>query len=123
MALDKNPSLKIEEKKVDSFYAGYQKETFFQNPMLMLRHQNIPQTTWPLLNKDPMSMVSVGIRQTIALPYEFINRKKEAYYAYNGQTEVAKLKQREVIREVSIAYYTLITLFHKNTILEDNYFL
>ena len=52
VALEKNPSLKIEEKKIDSFYASYQKETVVQNPMLMLRHQNIPQTTWPFLNND-----------------------------------------------------------------------
>ncbi len=79
LALENNARLNAERQLNAAAESDHRREsTFNDNPELMVGMMNVPVNTFPALNRDGMTNLSVGISQRIALPWESHYRKTAA---------------------------------------------
>lgn len=79
LAFEHNARLSAERQLTAAADSDYRREsTFNENPELMVGVMNVPVNTFPAINRDSMSNLSVGISQRIALPWESHYRKTAA---------------------------------------------
>lgn len=79
LALENNARLAAERQLQSAAESDFRRESIFlESPELMLGFMNVPVRTFPALNRDSMSNLSVGVAQRIALPWESHYRKAAA---------------------------------------------
>jgi outer membrane protein TolC len=79
LALQNNAKLAAERQLNAAAQSDHARESIFpENPEFMVGLMNVPVNTFPALNRDSMSNLSVGFTQRIALPWEAHYRKAAA---------------------------------------------
>ena len=121
LASKHSPMLKSEAYQTKMLKALHKKESIFtKNPIFSFAHQNIPLVSWPSLNKHAMSGINFGISQTLAFPWEGINRKKRAQKKYLSQKEQEIDRKYILKREITILFHKLHFLYEKMAILNKS---
>lgn len=94
LAAKRNAQLGAERQLTAAAQSDHARESVFsENPEFMFGFMNVPVNSFPALNRDSMSNVSVGISQRIALPWESHYRKTAA--AVRAETSAVNLQLRE----------------------------
>ncbi|HRP69995.1 MAG TPA: TolC family protein [Turneriella sp.] len=98
IALEKNARLAEEAQLAAATREEHLRESIFNNnPELSVGLMNVPTRTFPAINRDSMSGLSVGISQRLALPWEAHFRKAEAEWRATNAALAVEL-QKAVLR-------------------------
>ena len=119
-AYEKSPRLKLQYSQAKAAKSEQLSQSVFvENPELYFMHQNIPLSTWPSPSA-PMSMVTVGISQTIAFPWESKHRKLMFAEKFLSENEMSALVRDQLTYDVTAAYHELQFNRAKGRFLQQN---
>ena len=114
LAQSQNHRLKAQEASAGAARSNFLKESIFkENPELMLGVMNVPVTTFPALNRDPMSGFVIGVSQKIALPWEDHYRKEACRFRAEFEQRDHELLMVSLAWEVAEKYNALQYTYHR----------
>jgi outer membrane protein TolC len=106
-ALVNNPELKSSESRWQMFAQKARQASALEDPMLMIKLQNLMVREPLVLNKDPQSAVVVGISQQLPFWGKRALRKEVALHEAESYRWAAEERRLELARMVKESYYQL----------------
>lgn len=119
-ALANNPELKSSESRWHMFASKVKQASAFEDPMVMLKLQNMMTREPFIFNKDPQSAKVIGISQQLPFWGKRSLRKEVALYeadSYKWAFEERKLELKRMVKE---SYYQLWAVDKGLKIIDNN---
>jgi len=119
IAKENSPRLKIKEANAAAAKSAHLQESFVKaNPDLTLGIMNTPLTTFPAINRDSMSGITIGISQKLALPWENHYRKAVAAERAASESRETALVAATLDWEIGEKYNALVYSAERRAILK-----
>ncbi|NTW52567.1 MAG: TolC family protein [Chlorobiaceae bacterium] len=119
-ALSSNPELKSSESRWKMFTGKARQAGALDDPMLMVKMQNMPVRDPLVFNKDPQSAVVVGVSQQLPFWGKRDLRKKIALYEADSYKWAFEERKRELSRMVKESFYKLWVIDREVEIVDRN---
>ncbi|NTU58809.1 MAG: TolC family protein [Chlorobiaceae bacterium] len=119
-AVAKNPELKSSESRWQMFTSKPRQASSPDDPMLMVKLQNMPVREPLVFNKDTQSGVVIGMSQQLPFWGKRDLRKKIALYEADSYKWAFEERRRDLARMVKESYYKLWTVDRELEVVDRN---